>query len=388
MRLGPTDEAGSNVKPATSLFIDATRFLAALVVFLHHLTSHDINAVFPWVSWGHEAVVLFFAISGFVIAYVVDTRERDVTLFVAARLGRLYSVVLPALLLTALVDHFGRSMSPQLYAGVPSDHVLPRLVINALFLQQNWNLTVAPLSNGPFWSLGYEFWYYAIFGSWMLLRGRARLWGALLCALCAGPRIVAFMPLWLAGVLAYKLGATWSPSRAGARTMFLVAGFCVVALLAFGNPLAEGRFGLLGSLQDRFLDLRVGRLFLGDMYRLPADLLLAAVFGLMLATAGAALDGVVFPDRMARTVRYLAGATFSLYLFHAPLLVFFVAWVKVDRHSAPGLLAVGAAVLVACLALSHLSERHVSRWRAFFLKLLERLRRRWGHRPLGTTAEG
>src|SRR5438045_2563532 len=114
------------------MFLDLMRFSAAVVVLLHHLTSAQINSVLPRVTIGHEAVIVFFVMSGFVIAYVVHGRERSIEHYAAARLGRLYSVVLPALVLTFTLDRIGRAASPALYAHSPDDHPLLRLAINGL----------------------------------------------------------------------------------------------------------------------------------------------------------------------------------------------------------------------------------------------------------------
>ena len=151
--------------PATSIFLDAIRFGAACIVFLSHLTSRDFNHVFPWINLGHEAVVVFFVMSGFVIAYVAKTRENSCEQYVAARLGRLYSVVVPSILFTAIIDTVGRHIDSSWYHTIPNDHLILRLAINFFFMQQVWNFTVIPLSNGPFWSLSFEFWYYVIFGA-------------------------------------------------------------------------------------------------------------------------------------------------------------------------------------------------------------------------------
>ena len=39
----------------------------------------------------------------------------------------------------------------------------------------------------------------------------------LLLCLCAGPRIVAYLPLWLLGVLAYRACRQWHPPRPDSR---------------------------------------------------------------------------------------------------------------------------------------------------------------------------
>src|SRR5438105_12066649 len=125
------------MQPATSILLDLMRFTAACIVFLSHLTSRELNSVFPWVRWGHEAVVVFFVMSGFVISYVASNREGTLIGYATARLGRLYSVVLPALLLTPMLDYIGRAISPELYVNTPSDHAALRVFLNILFIQQN-----------------------------------------------------------------------------------------------------------------------------------------------------------------------------------------------------------------------------------------------------------
>lgn len=51
-----------------SLYLDAVRFLAALVVLLHH-TWPLLFPDFPLPWPGHSAVVVFFVLSGYVIAH-------------------------------------------------------------------------------------------------------------------------------------------------------------------------------------------------------------------------------------------------------------------------------------------------------------------------------
>ncbi len=361
------------MQPATSLFLDFLRFFAACVVFLHHVTSRDFNQVLPYVRWGHEAVVVFFVLSGFVIAHVVSSRERIVSQFAAARLGRLYSVVLPALMLTALLDPLGRSLSPELYASIPGDHASLRLLINFVFLQENWNLTTMPLSNGPFWSLGFEFWYYLIFGAAVLTHGRMRIALPLLFCACAGPRIVAFLPIWLLGVLAYRFYSLWNPTLRVKRLLLLINAMALVSILSFGNPLSPVRNELHSMFPDNYLDMGFVRIFLGDIPLLPEDLLLGALIGLLIITIrGAIPRGVAF-EGMANSVRYLAGATFSVYLFHVPLLYFMSAWLNLDRTSVLEVGSMALMVFVCCIFLSYLGERQVAHYRKFFLYLFDRI---------------
>ena len=355
--------------PTTSIFLDLMRFSAAVVVLLHHLTATEINSVLPRVPIGHEAVTVFFVMSGFVIAYVLHSRENSLEQYTAARLGRLYSVVLPALALTWVLDGWGRAASPELYAGSPHDHALLRLLVNSLFLQQNWNLTVMPLSNGPFWSLGFEFWYYVIFGGWVLLRGRARVAVVSLACLAAGPRILAAFPVWLLGALAFRLSQTWVPPRRLASSLFVLSSLAFLTMLVFGNPLGPLREAVRRSLQEGYFDFGFARVFAGDIPRVPEDLLLGAAFAVMVMTVSLVWGNRPVPQRLVTLIRYLAGSTFSVYLFHLPLLHFLVAVLHVDKYAAVELMTVGALVLACCILLSYAGERHVMRYRSALLSL-------------------
>jgi peptidoglycan/LPS O-acetylase OafA/YrhL len=352
--------------PQSSTFLDASRFVAAIVVLLSHLTLRSLNGVFPWVSCAHEAVIVFFVISGYVIGFVADTRENTPADFAAARLGRLYSVVAPALLLTVVLDAFGMAARPELY--IASDHQWPalRILANLLFIQQSWNITVTPLSNGPFWSLAFEFWYYVMFAVWHFTRGPARMVGIGLALLCAGPRIAAFFPVWLLGLAAYRASRHWHPRAALRLACFLAAGLALYLLLKFGNPFDWIREDAQSHFPDWHLELGGMRLLLGDIPSLPSDLLVGVLFAAMVFCAQGPLPAGAWVARGAGLVRYLSGSTFSLYLFHAPVMYFFLAVFSVQRTSAGGIVLTGLATIASCIALSHVFERRVADYRRFF----------------------
>ena len=359
--------------PQSSLFLDAARFTAALVVLLSHLTDQNLNAVLPWAPWAEESVVVFFVISGYVIGYVADTRENTGPEFAAARLGRLYSVMLPALALTIVLDAVGMAFAPGLYIG--SDHQFSglRILANMLFVQQSWNATVVPLSNGPFWSLAYEFWYYAIFAAWHFMRGKARIACLGLAMLCAGPRILASFPLWLLGLATYHASTRWHPRATIKGLVFAGCAIALCQLLRMDNPIAWFDQLTEAAFPDRHISVAGMRLFLGDIPRLPYKLLVAALFAAMVFCTQGTLPTGGWRARGAKIVRYLAGSTFSLYLFHAPLIYFFFAVFNVQRTSASGIVLAGLAVIVCCIALSHLFERRVAKYRQFFRSVFQRL---------------
>ena len=363
----------------TSVFLDVLRFTAACIVLLSHSTSTEFNRVLPWVHWGHEAVVAFFVLSGFVIAFVIDTKEHTLTEYASARFGRLYSVVLPALAFTLILDTAGRSLSPEVYHGVAQDHPGMRLLVNLVFLEQNWNLTVNPLSNGAFWSLGFEFWYYVMYGIYALVKGPLRIVLLAVAALIAGPRILAFLPLWLLGVVTFHIYQNWRPSVRYSRVGFFVVLVAVVNVMAFGNPLNWLTKDIGALFKDNYFQLAGLRIFLGDIPRAVEDLFFGVLICAMILFSCVSLEA---DDNSpwVKTVRYLAGSTFTIYLFHAPLLYFFSALGHLDKSSKFQVVTMSLVTLATCMLLSYVGERQVFRYKSFFRKTFVAIQNRLSHR--------
>ena len=162
----------SKAQPKFEL-LDFCRGLAALAVVTGHArlfalaTYSSGTAKSLWLAplylltgLGRQAVVIFFVLSGFLIGRNVlnafSNGEWSWRAYAAHRLARLWAVLLPALVLTALLD-MARGEWPDLLVALG----------NAAFLQ-----TIAvPVfgSNAPLWSLAYEFWYYAMFPLFVFL---------------------------------------------------------------------------------------------------------------------------------------------------------------------------------------------------------------------------
>ena len=134
-----------------SEFLHLLRWSAALVVVIGHAQmylesvsgiSAPAGSLLRYVgAHAHAAVMVFFVLSGFVVAYAterkcaVDARYGLREYFID-RWSRIYSVLLPAILLTALIDWFARGLpafqNPTL---IPQDHHLLRLLVNLAGLQ-------------------------------------------------------------------------------------------------------------------------------------------------------------------------------------------------------------------------------------------------------------
>ncbi|MBK8384290.1 MAG: hypothetical protein IPL11_00850 [Candidatus Accumulibacter sp.] len=73
--------------------------------------------------------------------------------------------MIPAVLLTPVLDMIGRS-APDLYLKtIPSDYVWLRIAASLVFLAEVWTISITTFSNVPYWSLNHEVWYYVLFGA-------------------------------------------------------------------------------------------------------------------------------------------------------------------------------------------------------------------------------
>jgi peptidoglycan/LPS O-acetylase OafA/YrhL len=331
---------------ATSLYLDIVRFLAALIVMVSHASDRRIAGGFLWQfqPYGDEAVTVFFVLSGFVIAHSTATRETTMRDYAIARVSRIYSVVLPALVLTAIADAIGRSVSPELYSPAidirsDADH----FIASALFVNELWGLKLEPGSDFPFWSIGYEVWYYVMFAVLTFCSGQRRIVLVLAVTAVVGPGILAMWPLWLLGVWAYRRAPL---SR---RKGIALLGVSFVAWVAY--EAVAWRFGR-PHLPIPFL----------KRPPLLQDYIVGVCFTGSLIGFRSAMEGVQIRHQW-RPVRWLAGATFSLYLFHVPLLWLLAAANPWAPTNWSGRAFVMGGTLLLVFALAEVTERRKAVWR-------------------------
>jgi peptidoglycan/LPS O-acetylase OafA/YrhL len=338
--------AQRGIPPALSLYLDAVRFLAALSVVLYHTWSETFpDRPFKWP--GHEAVVVFFVLSGYVIAFSAMRPGVTWRVYLEHRIARIAPPAYAALLLAIVVCLVKPSVlgDASLWWGTIS---------NALFIGQAGPFAVDAPLNPPFWSLNYEVWYYAIFGVWLFAAPRWRLGLAAVAALLAGPRILMLFPVWLFGVLLYRRMPDLKPG---------VAWICFVATLVAGALMTW--LNVSDHLRAWFYATVPGAWRTHYSTQFLYDILLGVVVALHF-TAVAALPGLTrWLEPLARPIRFLAGCTFSLYVFHGPLLVL-VSDVFGVRDPLPFYALVALGVLVG----AELTERRSRAYRALVRRLL------------------
>ncbi|HEX3571181.1 MAG TPA: acyltransferase [Acidobacteriaceae bacterium] len=345
-----------------SVHFDLLRGLAAFfVLFEHwrnlffvdypHITAYRLPfAVFYAIaSAGHQSVILFFVLSGYFIGGTVfrsvERNQWAWSSYLLRRLVRLWTVLVPALLLCLFWDRLGihLRLAPALYTGHVADNmvgdVAPALTArvffgNLFFLQSI--LTSVFGSNGALWSLANEFWYYLLFplgliALWRTRRPLYRLLCAVLFVITAwfiGRAMFLAFPVWLAGVALFKLPP---PAFSPRTARYLRVGSSLLYIPIF---FAFGRLPWIAG-NNR-------------------DYLLTVITTLFLWILLSANTPHTSRSRAVRASREFARFSYTLYVAHVPFLVFLTALIVVDSRWYPNTrtLTLSLGTLLAALIYS------------------------------------
>lgn len=351
-----------------SYYLDFCRVVAALVVFVWHTEETffsqrnliDLFHLSPQAS--HLAVVTFFVLSGFLIDRSASKPSSTLRGFVFDRAARLYSVIIPAILLTVLVGLLVSYISPSnQYAGYRQNWMSVRYVVNLLNLQQIWFFCVVPGANPPFWSLSYEFWYYVALAAMTYFKGRERAIWFTLVALVAGPKIILLAPAWIAGVVShriYKLDLA-VPKILAVPALTLTA--IILALSIFIDP----PFNPWRSMTIQYPWYYSSQAVLDFFFSILVSINLLSVAWVFQGDPSKPRHLMQF----CHAIRWFSSRTFSLYLYHFPLLFFAGSVVSYDKSDTVHVGLVAFAVLMLCLGLAQVTECQLSKIKSGMITL-------------------
>lgn len=263
-------DRGARLAGRTSVHLDLIRGVSAIAVMLYHLRglffvdfpflidkSLVSAGLYALTGYGHQAVMVFFVLSGY---FIGDSVMKSVGIqkwawrsYLLNRLTRLQLVLFPALVLGALWDQIGMRI-PQAasfyYGGLykfyaPSVSLrstIPVFLGNLFFLQSF--LTPVFGSNGPLWSLSFEFWYYILFPAcvltltaWPGIRNRVAYLGLTVFLLWfVGLQISLYFFIWMMGALVSRLRRATAPiSRCAQLALSVGTGLIFLGVLAWNR---------------------------------------------------------------------------------------------------------------------------------------------------------
>lgn len=350
-----------------STYLDALRLFAALGVVLTHARYFVLPGL-PWAlaSHGGESVAVFFVLSGFVIRFAsLEKDEATWKKYAAARLARIAPVAAlsfaSTFLFTLVATRNGSFAATQFTVGTPEDETFD-LLKSVLFVNEVWFTHSVFGTNEPYWSLGFEVPYYLLFGLAAFLTGRRRVLAIVAWFALYGPKVAAFLPLWLLGVALYSVVRR---QQVGPRRVAAGLALIAFAVSAFYcvHKFAQPEHASIFKPAD-YHEVLVAAGY---------HLLVGACFALSVLGANLALrDAGPDLSQVSDQVRWLAGGSFTLYLFHQPMMVAAYVLLPAMAHQPAIGWSVLLAVLVLCYGLAELAERRkrlARRWMAHLFSL-------------------
>jgi len=300
-----------------SLLISALRGLAALQVAASHLraeiypglrTLEDPTLAYLglafFTGFAHQAVVVFFLISGWLVGGSLMNRwgkPQAVAHYAIDRFTRLWTVLLPTLLLTLAVGLFIGTATPGPIDFDPANEFSAASFVGNLFGLQT--VTVPDYGgNYPLWSLAHETWYYIQFPLLLLVIAgggvlpRAAAAAALILLLSTLRDMISlYFTLWLLGAAFSRIRIDCGKLLRGLLLALTLALFVYYRLRGNNDDLVPGSF-----VQDIVCSI-------------PFLLLLATLQQQVDTTAPAYV-------RANRVAVFFSEFSFSLYVLHIPVI--------------------------------------------------------------------
>lgn len=367
------------MKPGFSLWLDFLRAAAALAVLFAHIahirfTRGDYYFLRE-INLGADAVIVFFVISGVVISYAAG-RDGSLSRFAFNRVTRLLTVIFPALVLTLVFDAIGSNLDISAYPDPYYLYLEPwKLLLRGLTFSSEWSglsNRVRLGTNGPLWSLSYEAAYYILFGIALFLRGPLRIVFIALVVFLAGFPVMVLMPTWLMGVLVWRRISNRSHHNMGRGSALRLA-------LLYPAILVVSKISGLPEALSRITANVFAPVSHHDVLYYSDEVLWSMVIGGCVALhiiGMARLLQNTAPDETAkplRLVRYVAGASFSIYVMHYPTLHLLDATLPETLPGYDAILLI--LTLMVCFCFAAAFERPLGYYRRLLLSQSTRFRR-------------
>lgn len=333
-----------------SAYLDVVRLLCCLVVLFAHVELNWVPGVTRFfIPLGNECLAVLFVLSGFVIGFVSDSRETTLKSYLIHRAARVYSLLIPCVVFGFVLDSVGKHFMTLYYmtGSWPPLNSDPVEFLQALFgftlLGEVWGCDYFPGSMAPYWTLPYEVAYYLVFGFAWYLRGWRRLVVPVVFALAIGPSVMMFLPLWLIGMVVYRLSHRLQLGVRAGRAIFF-SGLALALLAERGAARAHFHFGF------------------GDQQSPELWPFYAAGIWFGIVTLGFCFADLKI-SRYCGWAKWGAGASATLYLLHFPLARFVNGLIPFTWPLGVRWVLLVAIVLAGSAAVAAIGERRKEAWR-------------------------
>lgn len=350
-------------------WLDSIRFIAAFMVLLSHTRNDyfceygnlpiDQQGIPAFVFYligrlGHEAVIVFFVLSGFLVGGKTIERIRDNTINL-----RVYAI-----------NRFSR-IYPPLTMSIAFYYITCQFVPTETW---SWKVAVGNFLNlqgifcdslvNPFWSLSYEWWFYIVlaligFSFKYSISGKQILGFCLTCiaigVFVVGEMLIVYLVIWFLGAMAYLVRPV-KPNK----TIFLISIIGVVSGVAFYQLSKDTHaFSFSFSVNGVWVELYLS---------LMTSLLIQQII-LMKPTSSISIY-------IERWLGNMGKFSYTLYLAHRiiSMWIFYFIFEKYQGTFTIGDFAYFLLVifisLVGCWLLYLISERHTMRIKSALIKHL------------------
>ncbi|MDR7079140.1 peptidoglycan/LPS O-acetylase OafA/YrhL [Neobacillus niacini] len=342
-----------------SIFLDLVRGISAILVVMEHLSSRlfvgygnleNPNLLVKFLYLlnflGNPAVIIFFVLSGLFISrsvlIAVFENIWSWKSYLINRFSRLFIVLIPALILTFILDSFASNfLGYESYDNSFSN--LKEFIGNLLFLQGVFVGFYG--SNAPLWSLSYEFWYYMLFPLLIgLFINKTKInkfiYFLFSCIIIStiGIQINSYFVIWLIGPFILLLPRI----KLLIQRFFPVLSLILVLVAMTIHPL-----------------VMTGRLFSDKEYKdlmslFGVNLFVGLAFGLLVYTLLHSIPARIREVDLrwlGKISKLFAGFSFSLYLIHYPIINTVYYWYAKNGFSGlqPNLISILAEILIVIL---------------------------------------
>lgn len=306
------------IRGVSAVLVCCGHLRAVIFVDFGSLKSSSIfDSIFYFsTSLGHEAVMVFFVLSGFFVGGSVISKKLKFKFdgYLIARLSRLWTVLIPALLFTLLIDLIIGAYFPSILTGDyffqlnsgPSQNYSASIFTffsNITFLQAIYTPVFG--SNGPLWSLTNEFWYYVTFPLAMIAFGAIKM---------SKEKRVVFTIALSAAFYFFAIHVFGG---------FVIWLFGVLVFIIYQNNIFNwGLWFTFGSFFLFLLSLIASKSpALVSTIIVPTDFVVGFTFSLFLLSLRNIENKKWVKKYLSKIAFWLSDISYTLYVFHFPLLI-------------------------------------------------------------------